>query len=424
MSAESPYACLPVSFNRRPTRSVPVGDVIIGGDNPIVIQSMITEETTNTTGAVAQIRQLHQAGSEIVRVTVPTLRDAQNLAEIKQALKSTYMDVPLVADIHHQGTNIAIEAARHVEKIRINPGLLVFHKRVGRQDDYTQVEIDMQLEEIDQALRPILSVCKQEGRSMRMGQNHGSLAERLMVMYGDTPKGMVESVREYLQICRVYNFHDIVISLKASSVPVMLEANRLMVQIMEQEEMNYPMHLGVTEAGNAQEARIKSTLGIGTLLSEGIGDTIRVSLAEDPINEIAVCQDILQGLGLRRYKTEFIACPGCGRTKFDLPTVANANKEATKHLPHLKIATMGCIVNGLGEMADADYGFVGLGGGEVSLYRGKKLAKSNLPQLVKNVPQEEALVALVELIQEDGNWVDPPAGWVLPEIHYKARIQF
>lgn len=426
MNVESPYQCLATSFSRRATNPVQVGNITIGGDHPIVIQSMITEETGNTLGAVAQIRQLHEIGSEIVRVTTPTLRDAQNLAAIKQELKKSYMDVPLVADVHHQGADIAIEAARYVEKVRINPGLFVYHKRVGRAEEYTQDEIDAQYEEIDRALQPVIRALKDHGRALRLGANHGSLAERLLVMYGDTPLGMVESVMEYLRILERNNYHDTVISLKASTVPVMIEANRLMVKEMEKEGMNYPLHLGVTEAGNAQEARIKSTLGIGTLLAEGIGDTIRVSLAEDPINEIEVCRDILQGLGLHRYKMEFIACPGCGRTKFDLAEVSNWVKETTKHLKDLKIAVMGCIVNGLGEMADADYGFVGLGGATVALYRGKRLSNSQLPQLARHVSQEESLPALIELIKSDGYWQEPKGGWVLPSMppQLKTRIQF
>jgi (E)-4-hydroxy-3-methylbut-2-enyl-diphosphate synthase len=235
---------------------------------------------------------------------------------------------------------------------------------------------------------------------MRIGVNHGSLAERLLVTHGDTPAGMVESALEYIKICEKHNFRNIVISLKASRAPVMIAANRLMVQRMDELGMDYPLHLGVTEAGDGEYARVKSTAGIGTLLAEGIGDTIRVSLAEDPINELPVCYGILQALGLRRTQVEFIACPSCGRTKFELTSVLREVKAATKHLVGLNIAVMGCIVNGPGEMADADYGYVGKGGGIITLYRNR--------EPVKNIDQEHGVSALVDLIKSDGKWVDPP----------------
>jgi (E)-4-hydroxy-3-methylbut-2-enyl-diphosphate synthase len=219
-------------------------------------------------------------------------------------------------------------------------------------------------------------------------------------MWGDTPKGMVESAVEFLEICRRHDYHNLVISLKASRAPVMIQANRLMVQRMDELGWDYPLHLGVTEAGDGEYARIKSTAGIGTLLAEGIGDTIRVSLAEDPIHEIPVCYDILQALGLRRTKTEFIACPGCGRTKFDLPTVLNEVRASTGHLKGLNIAVMGCVVNGPGEMADADYGYVGKGAGLITLYRGREIVKNM-------VPAECGVEELIALIKADGRWEEP-----------------
>lgn len=391
---------MPERYERRVTRTVNVGEIPIGGNSPIAVQSMITRETRDITGAVEQIKQLHLAGAEIVRVTTPTLQDAQALAEIKGQLKTVYKDVPLVADVHHQGTNIGIEASKHVEKVRINPGLFVYHKRTSRQDEYSNQEVEKQVGEIDQALSPLIKVCKERGVALRVGVNHGSLAERLTVMYGDTPEGMVQSAMEYLKVCESYGFKDIVVSLKASKAPVMIAANRLMVQRMETESMDYPIHLGVTEAGKDQYARIKSAVGIGTLLSEGIGDTIRVSLAEDPVQELSVCYDILQAEGLRRTKSEPIACPGCGRTKFDLATVTDEIFGATEHLKGLSVAVMGCIVNGPGEMADADYGYVGLGGGKIALYRGR--------EVVQTVQQEEARESLIALIKEDGKWISPP----------------
>ncbi len=406
-----------VSYSRRLTRAVRVGNIIIGGNHPIVVQSMITEETHNVPGAVAQIIAMHQAGSEIVRVTTPNLAEARCLAEIKSELKRQYRDVPLVADVHHQGSDIAVEVAKYVDKIRINPGLFVFRKRVQRTIDYSAMEIQEEQAAIESELLPVIEACKRYGCAMRIGVNHGSLAERLTVMYGDTPEGMVQSAIEYIQICERHDFRDIVISLKASRVSVMLQANRLMAHRMAELGMDYPLHLGVTEAGDGQYARIKSTTGIGTLLAEGIGDTIRVSLSEDPVNELPVCYDILQALGLRRTKTEFIACPSCGRTKFDLPTVLAQVKSATGHLAGLNVAVMGCIVNGPGEMADADYGYVGKAGGKISLYRGHEEVKSGLPQ-------ERGVEELIALIKTDGRWEEPPLGYtpLTPPTSFNDRI--
>lgn len=397
-----------VSYTRRPTRSVRVGDIYIGSKHPVVVQSMITEETHNVDGAVDQIIAMHKAGSEIVRVTTPNLQEARCLAEIKAKLKSKYMDVPLVADVHHQGSDIAVEVAKYVDKIRINPGLFVFRKRVERTLDYSRAEVEEEQAAIEQELLPVINACKARDLAMRIGVNHGSLAERLTVMYGDTPEGMVQSAIEYIQICERNDFRNIVISLKASRVQVMLQANRLMAQRMAELGMDYPLHLGVTEAGDGQYARIKSTAGIGTLLAEGIGDTIRVSLTEDPVNELPACYEILQALGLRTTKVEFIACPSCGRTKFDLPTVFGWVKQATNHLVGLNIAVMGCIVNGPGEMADADYGYVGKAGGKISLYRKREEVKTG-------IPQDQGVAELVALIKSDGRWKDPYEGWTIPE---------
>ncbi len=396
-----------VSYARRATRAVRVGSITIGGGHPIVVQSMITEETHNVNAAVDQIIAMHQAGAEIVRVTTPNLAEAKCLSEIKALLRSRYQEVPLVADVHHQGSDIAVEVARYVDKVRINPGLFVFRKRVERSIDYSAQEVEEEQAAIEKELLPVIKACRQRDIAMRIGVNHGSLAERLTVMYGDTPEGMVESALEYIRICERHDYRNLVISLKASRVNVMLQANRLMAQRMAEENMDYPLHLGVTEAGDGMYARIKSTTGIGTLLAEGIGDTIRVSLAEDPVNELPVCYDILQALGLRRTKVEYIACPSCGRTKFDLPTVFHWVKEATAHLTGLDIAVMGCIVNGPGEMGDADYGYVGKAGGKISLYRGREEVKTG-------IPQEQSVEELIALIKADGKWHDPSEGWTPP----------
>ncbi len=402
------------TFTRRATRAVRVGNLFIGGGHPVVVQSMITEETRNVAACVEQIIAMHQAGCEIVRVTTPTLAEAHCLGEIQAEVRRRGFEVPLVADVHHQGSDIAVAVARFVDKVRINPGLFVFRKPRGRADEYTAEEVQEELAAIEASLMPVIAVCKERDIAMRIGVNHGSLAERLTVMHGDTPEGMVESALEYIRICEKHDYRNLVISLKASRVPVMLAANRLMANKMEALGMDYPLHLGVTEAGDGEYARIKSTAGIGTLLAEGIGDTIRVSLSEDPIHEIPACYDILQALGLRKTKVEFIACPSCGRTKFELTSVLHKVKAATNHLVGLDIAVMGCIVNGPGEMADADYGYVGKGGGVITLYRGRTP--------VRNVPQEQGVEALVELIKGDGRWTDPPEGTALPASPFAKEL--
>jgi len=384
---------------RRKTRPVPVGDVIIGGGAPVVVQSMINEDTLDTEGSVAAIRRLHELGCEIVRVTVPSMAHAKALATIREKLTATYQAVPLVADVHHNGMKIALEVAKHVDKVRINPGLYVFEKPSDSRTEYTQTEFDAIGEKIRETLEPLVVSLRDQNKAMRIGVNHGSLAERMLFTYGDTPEGMVESALEFIRICESLNFHNLVISLKASRVPVMLAAYRLMAQRMDELGMSYPLHLGVTEAGDGEYGRIKSTAGIGTLLAEGIGDTIRVSLTEAPEKEIPVCYSILQALGLRKTMVEYVACPSCGRTLFNLEEVLHKVREATNHLTGLDIAVMGCIVNGPGEMADADYGYVGKTPGYISLYRGR--------EEIKRVPEDEGVVELINLIKGDGRWVDP-----------------
>lgn len=396
--SQNAYESLPLTFPRRKTRPVRVGKVTIGGDSPVVVQSMITAETHHVDDCVRQITEMARKGAELVRVTTPSMRDAHCLGEIKEKLRARLVDVPLVADVHHQGSDIAVAVAQYVDKVRINPGLFVFHKHTGR-DEFTEAEHAEQRAAIEESLVPVIEACKKRDIAMRIGVNHGSLAERMLVTYGDTPEGMVESAMEYLRLCEKHGFRNLVISLKASRVPIMLAANRLMVKRMDEEGMDYPLHLGVTEAGDGQYARIKSTTGIGTLLAEGIGDTIRVSLSEDPIQELPVCYEILQALGLRKTQVEFIACPSCGRTKFDLPTVLNQVKRATGHLIGLDIAVMGCIVNGPGEMADADYGYVGKAGGKITLYRKR--------EEIKTVDQSVGVEELIALIKSDGMWQEP-----------------
>jgi (E)-4-hydroxy-3-methylbut-2-enyl-diphosphate synthase len=414
----------------------------MGSGHPVVVQSMITEETRNVDACVEQIIALHQAGCELVRVTTPSLGEAQCLAEIRAKVTERYQYVPLTADVHHQGTDIAIEAAKHVDEVRVNPGLFVFRRHGtrsqsatgssvdvrGREADevdrlraelaYDPTEWNLELQAIEDSFAPVLEACKTHDCAIRVGVNHGSLSERILITYGDTPRGMVESALEYLRLGEKHGFTNFNISAKASRVPIMVAANRLMVSRMLEEGMRYPMHLGVTEAGDGDYARIKSTAGIATLLMEGIGDTIRVSLSEDPVAEIPVCYDILQALGLRITKVEYVACPSCGRTKFDLPTVLDKVRESTKHLNGLTIAVMGCIVNGPGEMADADYGYVGAAGGKITLYRKRDVVKTG-------IPQEQGVEELVALLKADGVWREPGdgAGLIpLPTLEPKNRL--
>ena len=387
------------TIHRRKTRPVQVGNVTIGGGFPVVVQSMINEDTLDIDGSVAAIRRLHEIGCEIVRVTVPSMAHAKALAEIKQKLAQTYQAVPLVADVHHNGMKIALEVAKHVDKVRINPGLYVFEKPKSDRTEYTQSEFSEIGAKIRQTLEPLVISLRDQGKAMRIGVNHGSLAERMLFTYGDTPEGMVASALEFIEICESLDFRNIVISLKASRVPVMLAAYRLMVKRMDELGMDYPLHLGVTEAGDGEYGRIKSTAGIGTLLANGIGDTLRVSLTEAPEKEIPVCYSILQALGLRKTMVEYVACPSCGRTLFNLEEVLHKVREATKHLTGLDIAVMGCIVNGPGEMADADYGYVGKQPGYISLYRGR--------EEIKKVPEDKGVEELINLIKADDRWIDP-----------------
>jgi len=387
------------TIHRRKTRPVKVGSVTIGGGYPVVVQSMINEDTLDIEGSVAAIRRLHEIGCEIVRVTVPSIGHAKALAEIKQKLINTYQPVPLVADVHHNGMKIALEVAKHVDKVRINPGLYVFEKPKSDRTEYSQAEFDEIGEKIRETLEPLVVSLRDQGKAMRIGVNHGSLAERMLFSYGDTPEGMVESALEFIRICESLDFRSLVISLKASRVPVMLAAYRLLAKRMDELGMDYPLHLGVTEAGDGEYGRIKSTAGIATLLADGIGDTIRVSLTEAPEKEIPVCYSILQALGLRKTMVEYVACPSCGRTLFNLEEVLHQVREATKHLTGLDIAVMGCIVNGPGEMADADYGYVGKQPGFISLYRGR--------EEIKKVPESQGVEELINLIKADDRWVDP-----------------
>lgn len=541
------------SYHRRPTLEVRVGNTAIGGNNPVRIQSMASTSTMDTEASVAQARRIVDAGAELVRFTAQGVREAANLGEIRRRLRECGCDVPLVADIHFN-PRAAFAAAEQVEKVRINPGNFVDPGRTFRKIEYTDEEYAAELRRLEEALVPFLETCRANDTAIRLGVNHGSLSDRIMSRYGDTPAGMVESAMEFLRVCRNHGFDRVVISIKASNVVVMVETVTRLVEAMDAEEMHYPLHLGVTEAGDGEDGRIKSAVGIGALLREGIGDTIRVSLSEKPEAELPVARKIMDyidlmataapvvaprdgrfrlGKGMRRISreigavggsrvpvvpavdgitglkeidaeaviagkidiapddiillsasgevpgmtleaamnilvaegidnpvilrgvyngleadtvrlrasidlgalmlkgfadgieivsdaltpdeasrlalailqsarlrisyTEYIACPGCGRTLFDLQQTLARVKEATSHLKGLKIGVMGCIVNGPGEMADADYGYVGAGVGKISLYKGKECVE-------KNIPAEEAVSHLVELIKKCGDW--------------------
>ncbi|WP_289874749.1 (E)-4-hydroxy-3-methylbut-2-enyl-diphosphate synthase [Duncaniella muris] len=557
---ESKSKTLDFNYRRRATWPVKVGNVTIGGDNPVRLQSMTSTSTMDTDGSVAQIKRIADAGAEIVRLTAQGVREAENLAEISARLRADGCSVPLVADIHFN-PRAAFAAASRVEKVRINPGNFVDPGRVFKKIDYTDEEYSAEIEKIEEGLVPLLDICREHSTALRIGVNHGSLSDRIMSRYGDTPAGMVESALEFLRVCLRHDFRDVVISIKASNVCVMVETVRRLVDAMDREDMHFPLHLGVTEAGDAEDGRIKSAVGIGSLLAEGIGDTIRVSLSEEPEyeiepatgivkfitslssgpevaavtvgedydsykpsrrksrwtdrlpqvvgldidpdslsgalalkaedgiapelieelkadsdrvvvlgsevsnalghlrafltvlksegveNPVIVCRDytglseqertiaasvefgslllagfadgvwikasgesrerltalalnILQATRLRISKTEFISCPGCGRTLYDLQSTLREIKAATSHLKGLKIGVMGCIVNGPGEMADADYGYVGAAAGKISLYKGKECIE-------KNIPAEEAISHLVSLIKANGDWVEP-----------------
>ena len=517
---------------RRQTKEIQVGNLRIGGNNPIRIQTMANTDTNDINASVAQAKRCLTAGTELLRYTTQGTKEAENLGKIKELLRAEGIDLPLVADIHFNA-NVAEVAANLVEKVRINPGNFV----TGKHGDYTDEEWDDELRRIREKLHTLLSICKDKGTAIRIGVNHGSLSPRIMSRYGNTPLGLATSCMEFIELCEQEGFTNLILSVKASNTRVMIYAVRLLVQMMDAKGKNYPLHLGVTEAGSDDEGRIKSAVGIGTLLSNGIGDTIRVSLSEAPEAEIPVARklvdyietqhrnsqlstlnsqlkteysrrkstpidkiggnnpvvvisdqklntnlkpdytadeilalnqeiaivedlsnlkellptdkpiivkkqfklddletlqihsaaffgpllidglidgiwltnqsdsisaeqvndiafEILQSSRCRISKTEYTSCPSCGRTKFDLPKVVRQVKEATQGFVGLKIAVMGCIVNGPGEMADADFGYIGAGMGKVSLYKGQEC-------VMKNIPEEEAINKLLELINNN-----------------------
>lgn len=522
-----------MSYSRRKTHAVPVGNIYIGGSSPIIVQSMTNTPTLDTKASADQTISIANAGAQLVRLTAQGVNHARNLGEIVKQVRARGCDVAISADIHFNPA-AAFEAALHVDKVRINPGNFVDPARTFKSLSYTGQQYQAELSRIEEALIPLLDLCRKQRTALRLGVNHGSLSDRIMSRYGDTPEGMVESAMEFLRVCRAHDFNDVIISIKSSNVCVMVETVRLLVKAMHDENMDFPIHLGVTEAGDGEDGRVKSAVGIGTLLAEGIGDTIRVSLSEPPENEIPVAHtildhinalaerstslsqkfdtsgydfsstslitpqvigvvghdndlpdgapvievsgtallydikheikheidlgatiapviivnypddmtedevtvaasidlgallldgvpvsaigihagaltpersrdialNILQATRRRISHTEYIACPGCGRTLFDLQQTLHDVRRATLHLKGLKIGVMGCIVNGPGEMADADYGYVGAAVGNVSLYRAKEC-------VLKNIPSSSAVDELINLIKADGRWIEP-----------------
>src|SRR5574344_432189 len=523
-----------IEYKRRKTLEIMVGSVGIGGNNPIRIQSMTNTDTMDTQATVEQTLRMVERGCEIVRITAPDTAAAQNLYNIKNELAKRGCNVPLVADIHFN-PKAAEVPAQIVQKVRINPGN--YTDRNHGKIDYTETEYNDELKKIADRLFPLIEICKKNHTAIRIGTNHGSLSERITSRYGNTAQGMAQSPMEFARICHSLDFDQLVLSQKSSNTRVMIASTRLLCDMLDSEGLSYPLHLGVTEAGSGEDGRIKSAVGIGTLLSDGLGDTIRVSLSESPVAEIPVAKKIvdfisrkskaaiiagfdenlynpeqysrretlavgsfggnqvplvltaeetlpngvldcvlssdnalgegrlffanlksknnkqpvvltrvyntsdletlqieasielgpffidglgdgirivapniaadivnslsygiLQATGARITKTEYISCPSCGRTLFDIESTIEKIKAATSHLKSLKIGIMGCVVNGPGEMADADYGYVGAGVGRVSLYRGQQCVE-------KNIPEEQAVEHLIALIRSDGRWV-------------------
>jgi (E)-4-hydroxy-3-methylbut-2-enyl-diphosphate synthase len=345
----------------------------------------------DTQATVEQALRMVEASCELVRITAPDVKAAENLGRIKEELLKRGCEVPLVADIHFN-PKAAEVAATLVEKVRVNPGNYT-DRNTGKLE-FTDQEYNDELKRIGERMASLIDICKRHHTAMRIGTNHGSLSERIMSRYGNTPEGMAQSALEFAQVCEAQDYHDLVFSMKASNVKVMVDSTRLFVQKMHALGMDYPIHLGVTEAGDGMQGRLKSAAGIGALLLDGIGDTIRVSLTEDPEAEMPIAYDILQAVGARITQTEYIACPSCGRTQYDIQRALKEIKAKTKHLVGVKIGVMGCIVNGPGEMADADYGYVGSGAGKITLYKGKEVVK-------RDIDQKDAVDELVRFIEAD-----------------------
>lgn len=378
------------------SKQIIIGNLTMGGGAPIRVQSMTNTDTMDTRATVDQTLRLVEAGCEMVRITAPDVKAAENLYNIKNELIKHNCNVPLVADIHFNPL-AAETAAAIVEKVRVNPGNYT-DRNVGKIH-FSDQEYADELERIGDKMSRLIDICKTHNTAMRIGTNHGSLSERIMSRYGNTAEGMAQSAIEFAEVCRRQDYHQLVFSMKASNVKIMVQSTRRFVEKMRESGMDYPIHLGVTEAGDGEQGRLKSAAGIGALLVDGIGDTIRVSLTEDPVAEIPVAYDILQAVGVRISKCEYISCPSCGRTQYDIQHALQQIKNRTQHLKGIKIGVMGCIVNGPGEMADADYGYVGSGVGKITLYKKKEVMK-------RNIDQSDAVEELVDLIKANGDWVE------------------
>jgi len=383
---------------RRQTNTVSIGSIKIGGSEPIRIQSMLTSDSTNVDACIEEIARLDAVDCEIIRLTVPNQKSVDSLPAIRAEMLKRGIERPLVADVHFN-PQLAVNVCEFVEKVRINPGNYADRKKFEVRE-YTDAQYQEELQRVEEKLLPLVENLKKYSCALRIGTNHGSLSDRVMNRFGDTPEGMVESALEFLRILRRHDFEETILSMKSSNPLVMIKAYRLLVREMDAENMHYPLHLGVTEAGNELDGRIKSAVGIGTLLCDGLGDTIRVSLTEPAENEIPVARSILQSTRSRIYNADFISCPSCGRTFFDLESTTEQIKACTSHLKGVKIAVMGCVVNGPGEMADADFGYVGAGQNKINLYHGQSCVEHN-------IPAEHAVQRLICLIKEHGKWVDP-----------------
>ena len=438
-----------------------IGGIPIGGDAPVVVQSMTNTDTNDIEASVAQCKRMIAAGAQMVRLTVPSLKEVEAMRQIKAQLRAEGIDTPLVADVHFN-PNVAEAMAAVVEKVRINPGNYV-DKRNFSQLDLTDDEYAASVERMAQRAKPLFEVCKKHDTAIRLGINHGSLCDRIVSRYGNTPNAMVQSALEWIDICKRFDFHKVVISMKSSNVQTMMESTVMLKNEMDKRGCSYPLHIGVTEAGNGLEGRVKSAAGIGALLLMGVGDTVRVSLTEPPEHETPLAHTllkavetlssvrcdvrgdtlhfsdnepdfdlwmaksasmagyayynhhiknlvlenpcfkegrirdmeatILQACRIKMSKTEFISCPSCGRTQYDIQSVLSEVKARFSNYPGLKIGVMGCIVNGPGEMADADYGIVGASNGLVCVYEGKK-------RLTQAIGLDEALKCLEELISQ------------------------
>ncbi len=381
------------------SRQIKIGNLTLGGGAPVRVQSMTNTDTMDTRATVEQTLRMVEAGCELVRITAPDVKAAENLGRIKEELLRRGCEVPLVADIHFN-PKAAEVAATLVEKVRVNPGNYTDRNNgkwsvvSGQWSAEMEKEYQEEIERIGERMASLIDICKRHHTAMRIGTNHGSLSERIMSRYGNTPEGMAQSAIEFARVCEEQDYHDLVFSMKASNVKVMVDSTRLFVQKMHALGMDYPIHLGVTEAGDGMQGRLKSAAGIGALLLDGIGDTVRVSLTEDPEREMPIAYDILQAVGARITQPEYIACPSCGRTQYDIQRALQEIKAKTSHLVGVKIGVMGCIVNGPGEMADADYGYVGSGHGKITLYKGKEIVK-------RDIDQKDAVDELVMFIEKD-----------------------